>query len=121
MPTRMPKRSAIVRSKYGVRTDAAGKEARTVDGVLFDSMKEAKRYQDLKLLVRSGEVRELQLKTKFPIAIEKNKICVYVCDFDYFNVDWKRVVEDVKGVKTAVYRLKKKLVKAIYGIEIQEV
>jgi len=115
------------RSKYGVRTDKAGKEARTVDNVLFASMKEAKRYQELKLLQRAYKIYDLELQPRYALPVNGVTVCSYVGDFKYFNslidaaIDANPVIEDVKGVKTPVYRLKKKLMKAIHNIEIQEV
>jgi len=110
------------RSKYGVRTDKAGKEARTVDNICFDSLKEAARYKDLKLLQVAGKISGLVLQRVYKLVINGRAVGSYRCDFVYFDEEKKeQVVEDVKGVKTPVYRLKKKLMKAIHGIEIQEV
>ena len=91
-----------------------------VDGVRFASKKEAKRYQELKLLERAGKIRDLQLQPRYPITLNDIKICTYVGDFQYREGD-RFVLEDVKGVKTDTYRIKKKLVLAVYGLEIQEV
>lgn len=123
MPTRMPKRSAIVRSKYGVRTDAAGKAARTMDNVTFSSKKEMKRYQDLKLLLVYGKIGSLELQPRFKLEVNGQLICTYVGDFRYVSLvsPMRHIVEDAKGFKTPEYRLKKKLMKACHNIEIQEV
>jgi len=87
-----------------------------VDGIPFDSKKEARRYQELKLMTRGGLIKKLELQPEFEILpayrrngkkIEKIK---YIADFKY--IDTKRgitVVEDVKGFKTDVYKLKKKM------------
>ena len=101
-------------SKYGnIKT--------VVDNITFDSKKEAARYQHLKLLQKAGGIDRLKLQPKFPIEVNGKKICTYVADFSYYYSPADLVVEDVKGMKTPVYNLKKKLVKAIYGIEIQEI
>ncbi len=96
-----------------------------VDGITFDSKKEAKRYAELKLLEKAGEISGLLLQPPFKIEINGVKICTYIADFQYVShfkhEDDKFVVEDVKGVKTAIYRLKKKLVKAVYDIDIVEI
>lgn len=93
-----------------------------IDGIVFDSGLEAKRYQKLKLLERSGEIRELDIHVPYRLEVNGEHICDYEADFVYIRVsDGFKVVEDAKGVKTPVYRLKKKLMKAIYGIEIVEV
>ena len=101
------------RSKYGaVRT--------TVDGITFASKKEAKRYSELKLLERAGEIGTIALQQGYDIIVCGNKICRYVSDFAYRTKDGEQVVEDVKGVRTSTYRLKAKLMQAIYGITIKE-
>lgn len=91
-----------------------------VDGILFDSQREARRYRELKMLERIGELTDLELQPSFPIEVSGVKICTYKADFRFKHFG-KEVVEDAKGVKTPVYRLKKKLVKACYGIDIAEV
>lgn len=107
------------RNKYGVRTDTIGKLERTADGILFASEKECRRYGELKLLQKVGEITELELQPKFPCVVNGKKVCVYVADFRYSTTQGV-VIEDVKGFKTTLYRLKKKLVKALFGIEITE-
>jgi hypothetical protein len=92
-----------------------------VDGYIFASKREASRYSELKLLESAGEIFNLKLQPKFPIAVNKQKICTYIADFEYETKDGTIITEDVKGVKTPVYRLKKKLMKACFGIEITEV
>jgi hypothetical protein len=95
-----------------------------VDNVTFDSMKEAARYQQLKLMVKGGYVKDLELQPSYPIFINKRRICTYKADFKYQfkqGDEWQEVIEDVKGMKTPTYRLKKKLMLAVHGIEIKEV
>jgi len=126
------------RSKYkAVKT--------TIDGITFDSKKEAKRYTELKLLEKAGHITHLELQPEYQITINGAKICKYKADFRYFTVrqenneqyynskgEWQtptmtgdkegQIVEDVKGFKTPIYRLKKKLVEASYpGTLIKEV
>lgn len=110
------------RSKFGVRTDAAGKEARTVDGILFASKREAKRYSELKLLFQLGKIASIQTQPRFELKVNGEKICSYVGDFQYVDLSTMKVVtEDSKGFRTPEYKLKKKLMLACHGIEIQEV
>jgi hypothetical protein len=90
-----------------------------IDGIRFDSKSEAIRYQELKLLERAGEISNLELQPKYSIDINGKHICNYVADFRYLDRG-VLVVEDVKGMKTPVYRLKKKMVEAAYGIVITE-
>jgi len=103
------------RSKYGnVRT--------VVDGHTFASKREARRYVELKLLQHHAKIGGLTLQPKFVCAVQHVPVCTYIADFAYFDYEKNaNVVEDVKGFKTAIYRLKKKLVLACFGIEIQEV
>jgi len=92
------------------------------DGVHFDSKRERDRYQELKLLERAGEIRDLILQPAFPLIVNGHKIGTYRGDFQYTEcASGEQIVEDVKGVRTPVYRLKKKIVAALYGIEIREV
>ena len=87
-----------------------------VDGHTFDSMKEARRYGELKLMVRAGVIKDLELQPAFELIptirteTETLRKTVYKADFRY--IDMKTggvVVEDVKGYKTDVYKLKKKM------------
>ena len=88
-------------------------------GITFDSIKEGRRYLDLRLLEKAGQIFDLELQPKFPIEINGVKICTYKADFRY-KTEHGEVVEDVKGYKTAIYNLKKKLVKAVYDVNIFE-
>jgi len=95
--------------------------ATVVDGRRFASRKEAERYQALRLLQKAGEIEKLQIQVKYPIQVNGEPICQYWADFVYVDCrSGHTVVEDVKGVRTAVYRLKKKLLHAVYGIDIVE-
>lgn len=95
-------------------------------GHWFDSKKEAARYQELLLLEKAGEITELELQPRFDLlawrADGAPKVGVYVADFRYREaVDGRNIVEDVKGVRTAEYKFKKRFMKAQYGITISEV
>ena len=94
-----------------------------VDGITFASKKEAKRYQELKLLQKAGKIKELELQPKFPMIINCAKICTYIADFRYYDNDIKDfIVEDVKGIRLPVYKIKKKLLLALYpGIIFKEI
>ncbi len=92
-----------------------------VDGIRFPSRREARRYGELKLLLRGGAISDLQLQVKYPLPVNGHLVGHYVADFVYKDESTKRtIVEDVKGVRTSVYVLKSKLMKAIYGITILE-
>lgn len=90
-----------------------------IDGIVFDSKKEAKRYGDLKLLERAGQIRDLTLQVRMPLEVNGQKVCTYISDFRYQDRG-QTVYEDCKGIRTPVYLLKRKLVKAILGVEILE-
>lgn len=92
-----------------------------VDGITFDSKKEAKRYCELKLMEKAGIISELILQPRYNIEIDGQYICFYKADFSYNDENTNLVVEDVKGMKTPVYNLKKKLVKACHNIDIVEI
>lgn len=81
------------------------------------------RYGDLKLMERAGEISELELQPKFPMIIGGILVCTYIADFRYRRRGGKQIVEDAKGSGTAkdvVYKLKKKLLRALYGVEVLE-
>jgi Flp pilus assembly CpaF family ATPase len=88
-----------------------------VDGITFDSRREANRYGELKTLLKSGLISDLELQVPFPCVINSKKICSYKADFVYTQ-DGKRIIEDVKGFMTRDFKLKKKLVEALHNIEI---
>lgn len=94
----------------------------TLDGHRFDSRREAKRYEELKALEAAGKIAQLELQPRFELQAGfryRGKVIrkiEYVADFKY--LDYERgglVVEDVKGMRTDVYRLKRKLFLAKYG------
>ena len=104
------------------RRNKYGKIKFTVDGITFASKAEARRYGELKLLVRAGEIQNLELQPKFAlVGIGATKICQYRADFAYQHTNGPLVVEDVKGMKTPVYRLKAKLFRDNFGFSITEV
>ncbi len=94
-----------------------------IDGIRFDSKKEAQRYVELKMLERVKEIRNLQMQPRFPLCVNGEKVCEYRADFQYVDSGGKTVVEDVKsaGTKTPQYRIKIKLLRALTGIEVREV
>lgn len=98
-----------------------GSKKTEVDGVWFDSKKEADRYRQLKVLERCAHIKNLNLQPAFPLIVNETLISTYVADFSYFDMRTKEAtVEDTKGLKTPVYRLKKKLFEALYGRRILE-
>lgn len=124
------------RSKYGNRKTV-------VDGITFDSKKEANRFRELQLLERAGKITALQRQVKYVLIPTQRefsneiykkgahqghfkpgkvleKECSYIADFAYIQ-DGAYVVEDTKGVRTDAYKIKRKLMLERYGIQIREV
>jgi hypothetical protein len=110
--------------------------------MVFDSRREARRYTELKSLERAGKIKDLNMQVPFeliPAQRESDTIgkrggkikgkvleraIVYKADFTYYELvddTWKYVVEDVKGVKTKDYILKRKMMLFFHGIRIKEV
>ena len=94
----------------------------TLDGITFDSKKESARYAELRLLARSGLIQNLRLQVPYELIPKQQgeRAVKYIADFVYTEGD-ETVVEDVKGIKTDVYRLKKKLMLKVHGLRIREV
>lgn len=99
-------------SKYGAQPVE-------VDGRRFASKREAARYLLLKARAAAGEIEGLELQPRYPLVVNGVKVAVYVADFRYREAG-TLVVEDTKGFRTPIYRLKRKLMKAIHGIDVRE-
>lgn len=104
-----------------------GNQPVTVDGIRFDSIREATRWQELKLLLRAGKISDLKRQVPFeliPNHTEDGKVTerkvVYKADFVY-NENGDLVVEDAKGRRTKEYIIKRKMMLWRYGIKIREV
>ena len=117
------RRIAMCMSKYGNKKTV-------VDGIEFDSKKEAHRWIELKYMERAGLIRELQRQVPFVlIPTQKNadgkvveREVRYIADFVYRNKkDNRIVVEDSKGYRTDVFKIKKKLMLYRHGIQVKEV
>lgn len=102
------------RSKYGNRKVV-------VDDIEFASQAESDRYWELKQLRNTGEITDLELQPVYPLLVNGVKVAEYWADFRYRDEAGVLHVEDVKGVRHPVYQLKKKMVRAQYGIEIEEI
>lgn len=99
-----------------------GAKKTEVDGFLFSSWGEAKRYSELKLLEKANEIKNMELQPRFPCMVNGVLVCDYFADFRYFDNSKKEIViEDFKGMRTPVFKLKKRLVEALYKIKITEV
>ena len=110
------------RNKYG------NKKCK-IDGYTFDSLKEGHRYAELKILLREGKIKDLELQKEYelvPSYVEATtgkriRPVYYKADFVYYDIEnEKTVIEDVKGYKTEGYKIKKKLMgsKGLYITEV---
>ena len=91
------------------------------DGIKFDSQRECAHYQELKMLESAGEISQLRGHPRdFTITINNQRICRYEPDFIFYDeLQGRFRIQDVKGVVTALFKLKKKLVEATYDIEVE--
>lgn len=108
------------RSKYGSKKV-------TVNGITYDSKKEAQRHQELLLLQRAGKITDLETQVKFELLPSQRidgkvveRSVGYVADFVY-KQDGKTIVEDTKGFRTKEYILKRKMMLFFLGIRIKEI
>ena len=95
----------------------------TFDGITFDSKREANRFMELRLLLRAGEISDLELQKKYQLIPKqgKERAVHYVADFVYKDKTGKTIVEDTKGMRTREYIIKRKLMLWVHGISIREV
>ena len=105
------------KSKYGV----SKKADRTYNGVVYMSKLEMKYRKYLDTLVMAGEVQKIKEQYEFKMFVKEKLVCKYLCDLVVKYMDGRTEYVDVKGVKTAMYRLKKKFVEAEFGIKITEI
>ena len=121
---------------YNIKTRAS-------DGKVLDSVKEARRYEELLILQKAGKIRDLQTQVDYELVPAQHEFyerysksgerlkdgcrlveraVYYIADFVYTDVETgKSIVEDTKGVKTKEYIIKRKLMYAVHGIRIKEV
>lgn len=109
--------SAIRNSKKTSKPSKYRARPAFVDGHRFDSQAESKRYSELAILQRAGEISSLQIHPIFSIDIGKRHVCHVELDFSYLEKG-KLVYEDVKGHDNALSRLKRKLVEAMHNINV---
>ena len=121
------------KSKYGAKKTV-------IDGITFDSVKEAKRYQELMRMQNASLIHDLQMQVKYvliPAQREPDRVgarggkiqgrliereVAYIADFVYYDNDLgHEVVEDTKGFRTPEYIIKRKLMLYLKGIRIKEV
>ena len=103
----------------------------SVKQITFDSVKEARRFGELELMKNTGKIRDLRLQVNFTLqegfttaAGERIRPIVYRADFVYQEpspTGWRTIVEDVKGVRTKEYSMKRKMMLEKFGVDIREV
>lgn len=94
------------------------------EGIMHASKLETKRCNELHLMQTGGLIRDLEAhpQPRFDLVVNEVKVCSYMADFRYYDIQLDReVVEDTKGHRTEVYKLKKRLMLACKGIEVEEV
>lgn len=126
---------------FNIRSQSKYRSEKTeIDGNIFDSKKEAKRYQQLKLLEAAGEIKDLRTQVKYVLiptqrepdtigkrgGVHKGKLlekeCAYYADFVYTRADTgETVVEDAKGMRLSDYKLKRKMMLFFHGIKVSEI
>lgn len=93
-----------------------------VDNIKFRSKLEAKRWAELRFMERAGLIHDLKHHTRYPFFIDSVYIAFYESDFEYVEKKTgDKIVEDTKGYATDVYKIKRRLMQAIYGIEVKEI
>ncbi len=100
-----------------------------LNGIKFDSLREAERYGQLQLLERAGQITDLELQPRFELIPKQRRddgkperACEYVADFRYTDTaTGQTVIEDAKGMRTRDYIVKRKLMLQVHGISVREV
>jgi Protein of unknown function (DUF1064) len=92
-----------------------------IDGISFASKREGERWCELRLMERTGEITGLKRQVRFPLSVNGIKVTTYVSDFTYRDPGGRLVVEDAKGIETAMFRLKRKWMSIEHGIDVRTV
>ena len=111
-----------VRRKYGNKKV-------TIGGRTFDSKREAERYLELRSLMKSGYIYELECQKRFELIPKQTdsegrcieRKCEYIADFTYKTQSGETIVEDTKGFRTPEYIIKRKLMLYVHGIRVREI
>lgn len=119
------------RSRLAVKRHKYRAKQTTVDGVRFDSKAEARRYRELWLLQRAGEITDLEIQPEYPLCCGGKPVLIrsdgypngrkakYIADFRYRDKVGEVIVEDVKGMDTPLSRLKRALVEAEHEVRVK--
>lgn len=117
--------NALLDSKKDKKKNKFGAQKTEYNGRVFDSKKEARRAFELEAMRRAGEIKKIEYQPKYEIVVNGKKIGNYFADFRITYADGHVEIEDVKGLKKgsaySVFRIKKKLVEALYNVKIVEI
>lgn len=125
VPSSLARVGTMKAAKKAGRFPVSSVENRTVDGIVFDSAKEARRYAELKILQRAGKIADLTPQVALDVNIDGKHYCRFTVDFSYrepASADF--IYEEVKSSGTAkdsAYRLRRKAAELFHGIQIREV
>lgn len=97
-------------SKYGV----SPKDARTCDGIVFDSKREMEVYQQYSFLLRSNKLKSIERQVRYPLRVAGVLVATYVADLRLTWIGGLVEIVEVKGFETAMWKLKRKLFEALY-------
>jgi len=103
-----------LKSKYGVDVSDAGKQARTFNGRTFDSQAECRYCAMLEQRKRVGDIEEYYCQVPVPLKVNGVTVCKMIFDFELLHHDQTKELIDVKGMVTAVFSLKLRLLKALH-------
>lgn len=106
------------KNRKGGRKSKYGNIKAEADGMLFASKRERGRWMDLRMLEKAGQIKNLQRQVVYPLDVNGVKVCDYIADFVYERDGV--IVEDAKGYKTDVYKIKAKLMLAVHGVTVIE-
>ena len=110
-----PAAAAKKKSKYG-------SSKTEVNGIVFDSKKEANRYKELLILMKAGAIGLLELQVSYELNEGGSHSLKYIADFVYVDaLTGQKIIEDAKGYRTKEYKKKKRLMLKVHGIKIHEV
>lgn len=123
-----PKLAALIAEQTGESEKKPSKYRNVkveIGGILFDSKAEGRRYEQLRTAEKAGAIIDLRRQVKYRLEVNGKRVGSYTADFEYVDTSTgATITEDVKGgaaTQTAVYRLKRRMMKAQYGITITEV
>jgi len=120
-----PTRGAYPAPAPALRNPGAKSKYRSVktecDGIIFDSKREAAYYADLMLQIKAGTVKSVERQVNFSLDVNGVHVCTYRLDFLVTMADGTMRYVEVKGYKTPAYKIKRKLVEALYAIKVEEV